>query len=230
MQEQLWIPPDDAMPPILTNQLLLSNKSTRKGRPFFLSEEWECTRRPGLPPSFLGTTNRELGRGEEPTSRAYSLFLPPVLPPAVQPQRPERGRLPLFFLPEHPPYVSCTFFQFLPFQFVHSLSFLPPRPPRSGRSNPSPLSFYFCLYLVLESLPAGCCCCTLPPYSVLRPWDCPARFLSKKKRKRSNCSARFQFVWLTSLSESLCFSRFRFSLGASAASGSWRDGAWVPKW
>lgn len=147
VQEQLWIPPDDAMPPILTSLLLLSNKSKRKGRPFFLSEEWECTRRAGLPPSFLGTTNRGLGRGEEPTSRAYSLFLPPVLPPAVQPQRPERGRLPLFFLPEHPPYVSCTFFQFLPFRFVHSLSFLPPRPPRSGRSNPSPLSFSFCLYV-----------------------------------------------------------------------------------
>lgn len=35
VQEQLWIPPDDAMPPILTSLLLLSNKSTRKGRPFF---------------------------------------------------------------------------------------------------------------------------------------------------------------------------------------------------
>jgi len=28
----------------------------------------------------------------------------------------------------------------------------------------------------------------------------------------------------------MCFSRLRFSLDASAGSGSWRDGAWVPAW
>jgi len=80
------------------------------------------------------------------------------------------------------------FFQFLPFRFVQPLSFLPPLD-FPGRSNPSPLSFFILIVrLVLESLPAATHSPRIDSEGGSVPWNCSARFLSKRKKKELLCS------------------------------------------
>ena len=116
------------------------------------------------------------------------------------------------------------FFPFLPFRFAQPLSFLPPLDV-PGRSNPSPLSFFILIVrLVLESLPAAAHSPRIDSEGGSVPWNCSARFLSKKKKKELLCSLSVCVIDVPLVLQPIeiqlgCVCRFRFmerwSLGAS---------------
>ena len=110
------------------------------------------------------------------------------------------------------------FFQFLPFRFVQPLDV-------PGRSNPSPLSFFILIVrLVLESLPAAAHSPRIDSEGGSVPWNCSARFLSKKKKKELVCSLSVCVIDVPLVLQPIeiqlgCVCRFRFmerwNLGAS---------------
>ena len=94
-----------------------------------------------------------------------------------------------------------------------------------GRSNPSPLSFFILIVrLVLESLPATAHSPRIDSEGGSVPWNCSARFLSKKKKKELVCSLSVCVIDVPLVLQPIeiqlgCVCRFRFmerwSLGAS---------------